>query len=197
MGRRRTGCPAQPRESPTPPCREAEVGAGRSHPHRAPITTCDDQVWRPRMGGMGDVVGSSPTSSTPRATCPGAAPDWGGSRSVIRATGGGCSTGPGGRRGRHRPGHGFRPRRLRGERLEDYGRPEIAGTLGGRQPTGPDAHCREPSDRGAWSHRARHGGAVTSVPRRDVSLASSRALVSRVGPRRSRRRRPRPPQPGS
>jgi probable F420-dependent oxidoreductase len=31
-----------------------------------------------------------------------------------------------------------------GERLEEYGRPEIGGTAGGRQPTGPDGHWLEP-----------------------------------------------------
>ncbi len=31
-----------------------------------------------------------------------------------------------------------------GERLEEYGRPEIGGQAGGRQPTGPDGHWLEP-----------------------------------------------------
>lgn len=31
-----------------------------------------------------------------------------------------------------------------GERLEEYGRPEIGGRAGGRQPTGPDGHWLEP-----------------------------------------------------
>lgn len=31
-----------------------------------------------------------------------------------------------------------------GEDLEDYGRPELGGTTGGRQPTGPDGHWLEP-----------------------------------------------------
>ncbi|GAA4615695.1 hypothetical protein GCM10023195_69370 [Actinoallomurus liliacearum] len=31
-----------------------------------------------------------------------------------------------------------------GERLDEYGRPEIGGRQGGRQPTGPDGHWLEP-----------------------------------------------------
>lgn len=31
-----------------------------------------------------------------------------------------------------------------GEQLDDYGRPELGGTAGGRQPTGPDGHWLEP-----------------------------------------------------
>jgi len=31
-----------------------------------------------------------------------------------------------------------------GERLEEYGRPEVGGIVGGRQPTGPDGHWLEP-----------------------------------------------------
>ena len=31
-----------------------------------------------------------------------------------------------------------------GERLEEYGRPEIGGQAGGKQPTGPDGHWLEP-----------------------------------------------------
>lgn len=31
-----------------------------------------------------------------------------------------------------------------GERLEEYGRPEVGGVSGGRQPTGPDGHWLEP-----------------------------------------------------
>jgi probable F420-dependent oxidoreductase len=31
-----------------------------------------------------------------------------------------------------------------GERLEEYGRPEIGGSAGGKQPTGPDGHWLEP-----------------------------------------------------
>jgi probable F420-dependent oxidoreductase len=31
-----------------------------------------------------------------------------------------------------------------GERLEEYGRPEIGGQVGGKQPTGPDGHWLEP-----------------------------------------------------
>ena len=31
-----------------------------------------------------------------------------------------------------------------GERLEEYGRPEVGGQAGGRQPTGPDGHWLEP-----------------------------------------------------
>ena len=35
-----------------------------------------------------------------------------------------------------------------GENLEEYGRPEIGGSAGGKQPTGPDGHWLEPSP--AW-----------------------------------------------
>ena len=31
-----------------------------------------------------------------------------------------------------------------GERLDEYGRPEVGGTVGGQQPTGPDGHWLEP-----------------------------------------------------
>jgi probable F420-dependent oxidoreductase len=31
-----------------------------------------------------------------------------------------------------------------GERLDEYGRPEVGGVVGGRQPTGPDGHWLEP-----------------------------------------------------
>src|SRR6478672_2855997 len=31
-----------------------------------------------------------------------------------------------------------------GERLEEYGRPEVGGIVGGKQPTGPDGHWLEP-----------------------------------------------------
>src|SRR5437763_15039178 len=31
-----------------------------------------------------------------------------------------------------------------GERLDEYGRPEVGGTTGGVQPTGPDGHWLEP-----------------------------------------------------
>src|SRR3954453_20083729 len=31
-----------------------------------------------------------------------------------------------------------------GERLDEYGRPEIGGQAGGKQPTGPDGHWLEP-----------------------------------------------------
>ncbi len=31
-----------------------------------------------------------------------------------------------------------------GERLEEYGRPEVGGQAGGKQPTGPDGHWLEP-----------------------------------------------------
>lgn len=37
-----------------------------------------------------------------------------------------------------------------GERLEDYSRPEIGGSKGGSQPTGPDGHWLEPVTTIAW-----------------------------------------------
>src|SRR5262249_19713475 len=67
-----------------------------------------------------------------------------------------------------------------GENLEAYGRPELGGTAGGRQPTGPDGHWLEPltllSVIAGLTSRVRLGTAVLlAALRRPVVLAKTAA----------------------
>lgn len=69
-----------------------------------------------------------------------------------------------------------------GERLEEYGRPEIGGQAGGRQPTGPDGHWLEPlttlSVLAGKTSRIRLGtGILIAALRRPVVLAKSAATL--------------------
>lgn len=69
-----------------------------------------------------------------------------------------------------------------GENLEAYARPEVGGTEGGRQPTGPDGHWLEPlavlSAVGAVTSRVRLGtGILLAALRRPVVLAKQAATI--------------------
>jgi probable F420-dependent oxidoreductase len=69
-----------------------------------------------------------------------------------------------------------------GEALEEYGRPEIGGQAGGRQPTGPDGHWLEPLTALAYlagiTSRIRLAtGILLAALRRPVVLAKSAATL--------------------
>jgi probable F420-dependent oxidoreductase len=69
-----------------------------------------------------------------------------------------------------------------GERLEEYGRPEIGGQTGGKQPTGPDGHWLEPLSTLAVmagrTSRIRLGtNILIAALRRPVVLAKSAATI--------------------
>lgn len=69
-----------------------------------------------------------------------------------------------------------------GEDLDAYGRPEVGGTAGGRQPTGPDGHWLEPlttlSVIAGRTHRIRLGtNILLAALRRPVVLAKTAATL--------------------
>jgi len=69
-----------------------------------------------------------------------------------------------------------------GERLEEYARPEVGGTRGGVQPTGPDGHWLEPLTvlsviAGRTSHIRLFTGILIAALRRPVTLAKSTATL--------------------
>jgi probable F420-dependent oxidoreductase len=69
-----------------------------------------------------------------------------------------------------------------GEQLDAYGRPEVGGQRGGRQPTGPDGHWLEPmttlSVIAGMTERVRLGtGILLAALRRPVVLAKSAATL--------------------
>ncbi len=69
-----------------------------------------------------------------------------------------------------------------GEHLDEYGRPEVGGTRGGRQPTGPDGHWLEPlttlSVLAGATERVRLGtGILIAALRRPVVLAKAAATL--------------------
>lgn len=69
-----------------------------------------------------------------------------------------------------------------GERLEEYGRPEIGGQAGGRQPTGPDGHWLEPLTTlsvtaGATSRIRLRTNVLLAALRRPAVLAKSAATL--------------------
>jgi probable F420-dependent oxidoreductase len=69
-----------------------------------------------------------------------------------------------------------------GEQLDAYGRPEVGGTKGGRQPTGPDGHWLEPmttlSVVAGSTERIRLGtGILLAALRRPVVLAKTAATL--------------------
>lgn len=69
-----------------------------------------------------------------------------------------------------------------GERLDEYGRPEVGGQQGGRQPTGPDGHWLEPlttlSVIAGTTERVRLGtGILLAALRRPVVLAKATATL--------------------
>lgn len=69
-----------------------------------------------------------------------------------------------------------------GEDLEAYGRPEVGGTTGGRQPTGPDGHWLEPLTTLAYlaagTERIRLAtGILIAALRRPVVLAKTAATI--------------------
>src|SRR5690349_12683865 len=69
-----------------------------------------------------------------------------------------------------------------GERLEEYGRPEIGGQAGGKQPTGPDGHWLEPlttlSVLAGMTSRIRLGtNILVAALRRPAVLAKSTATL--------------------
>jgi probable F420-dependent oxidoreductase len=69
-----------------------------------------------------------------------------------------------------------------GEHLEAYGRAELGGTEGGRQPTGPDGHWLEPMTllsvlAGITSHARLATGVVQAALRRPVVLAKAAATL--------------------
>ncbi len=69
-----------------------------------------------------------------------------------------------------------------GERLEEYGRPEIGGAAGGKQPTGPDGHWLEPlttlSVLAGMTSRIRLGtNILVAALRRPAVLAKSTATL--------------------
>jgi probable F420-dependent oxidoreductase len=69
-----------------------------------------------------------------------------------------------------------------GERTEEYGRPEIGGAKGGKQPTGPDGHWLEPLTAIAWlAGQTRRVDFRTNIViaalRRPVVLAKSAATL--------------------
>jgi probable F420-dependent oxidoreductase len=69
-----------------------------------------------------------------------------------------------------------------GERLEEYGRPEVGGMRGSKQPTGPDGHWLEPmtvlSVVAGMTTRVRLGtGVLQAALRRPIVLAKSAATL--------------------
>ena len=69
-----------------------------------------------------------------------------------------------------------------GEHLDEYGRPEVGGQRGGRQPTGPDGHWLEPlttlSVLAGATERVRLGtGILIAALRRPVVLAKAAATL--------------------
>ena len=69
-----------------------------------------------------------------------------------------------------------------GERLDEYGRPEVGGQAGGRQPTGPDGHWLEPlttlSFLAGMTQRIRLGtNILIAALRRPVVLAKQTATL--------------------
>jgi probable F420-dependent oxidoreductase len=71
---------------------------------------------------------------------------------------------------------------LFGEQLDDYGRPEVGGVQGGRQPTGPDGHWLEPLTLlGVVAGRTEHIRLGTAIMiaalRRPIVLAKSLATL--------------------
>lgn len=69
-----------------------------------------------------------------------------------------------------------------GEDLEAYGRPELGGSAGGRQPTGPDGHWLEPMTllsflAGMTRHVRLQTGILIAALRRPVVLAKSAATL--------------------
>jgi len=69
-----------------------------------------------------------------------------------------------------------------GEHLEEYAKPEVGGTEGGRQPTGPDGHWLEPMTllsvlAGITSHSRLLTGILIAALRRPVVLAKSAATL--------------------
>jgi probable F420-dependent oxidoreductase len=69
-----------------------------------------------------------------------------------------------------------------GERLEEYGRPEIGGQAGGKQPTGPDGHWLEPLTTlavvaGATSRIRLRTNILLAALRRPVVLAKSASTL--------------------
>lgn len=69
-----------------------------------------------------------------------------------------------------------------GENLEEYGRPEVGGTKGGKQPTGPDGHWLEPMTllsviSGTTSHVRLATGILVAALRRPVVLAKTAATL--------------------
>ena len=74
-----------------------------------------------------------------------------------------------------------------GERLEEYGRPEVGGQAGGKQPTGPDGHWLEPLTTLAilagMTERIRLGtNILIAALRRPVVLAQGRRPPSTCSP---------------
>src|SRR6478736_64173 len=71
-----------------------------------------------------------------------------------------------------------------GERLDEYGRPEIGGSHGGKQPTGPDGHWLEPltllSVIAGQTQRVRLGtNILIAAVRRPVVLSKTLATCNR------------------
>src|SRR6476659_3579118 len=69
-----------------------------------------------------------------------------------------------------------------GERLKEYGRPEIGGQAGGKQPTGPDGHWLEPlttlATLAGMTERIRLGtNILIAALRRPVVLAKATATL--------------------